>query len=202
MTGNISKTRGVLGATGPQGKQGIKGDKGDIGPQGVKGDKGDMGPQGVKGDKGDTPAIILRYDENTGALYYDSDGILLDKEYTESQGFASQEDVNTKYATLLSKLNQLASKLLVRTVTINLLATDWIEVSENKYSQIISVSDATEYSKVDLQLTSEQLEIFYKKDITFVTENDNSVIRVYCIGQKPTNDYSMQATVTEVFIDE
>ena len=177
MTGNISKTRGVLGATGPQGKQGIK------------------------GDKGDTPAIILRYDENTGNLYYDSDGILLDKEYTESQYFASQEYVNTKHATLLSKLNQLASKLLVKTVTINLLATNWIEVSDNKYSQIVSVSDATEYSKVDLQPTPEQLVTFSEKDITFVTENDNSVVRVYCIGQKPTNDYSMQATVTEVFID-
>lgn len=76
MVGNISKTRGVLGATGPQGKQGPKGDAGEQGP------------------KGDTPSIVLRYDPETGNLYYSSDGILIDKEYIESQNLVARDEVN------------------------------------------------------------------------------------------------------------
>ena len=39
---------------------------------------------------------------------------------------------------------------------------------------------------------------FYEKDITFVTENEGGVVTVYVIGQKPTNDYTIQVTITEV----
>ena len=76
MTGNVSKSRGVRGATGPQGPQGIQ---------------GETGPQGAKGD---SPAIILRYEQETGNLYYDSDGIMLDKEYIESQNLASKKEIS------------------------------------------------------------------------------------------------------------
>ena len=44
----------------------------------------------------------------------------------------------------------------------------------------------------------EQLVIFYEKDLTFVTENEGGVVTVYAIGQKPTNDYTIQVTITEV----
>ena len=46
----------------------------------------------------------------------------------------------------------------------------------------------------------EQLAIFYNKDLTFVTENEDGVVTVYAIGQKPTNDYTIQATITEVYV--
>lgn len=72
-----------------------------------------------------------------------------------------------------------------------------------RYGQQVNVNNAviTEYSKVDLQITSEQMVIFYQKDIAFVTENDGGVVTVYCIGQIPENDYKIQATVTEVSVD-
>ena len=71
-----------------------------------------------------------------------------------------------------------------------------------RYGQRVNVNNAviTKRSKVDLQITSEQMVIFYKKDIAFVTENDGGVVTVYCVGQIPENDYKIQAIVTEVSV--
>ena len=68
-----------------------------------------------------------------------------------------------------------------------------------RYGQTVKVNNAniTPYSKVDLQLTSEQLVIFHEKDLAFVAENDDGVVTVYCIGQIPQNDYTIQVTITE-----
>jgi hypothetical protein len=54
---------------------------------------------------------------------------------------------------------------------------------------------------VDLQPNPEQLDIFHEKDLAFVTENEDGVVSIYCVGQVPTNDYIIQATVTEVVLD-
>ena len=57
---------------------------------------------------------------------------------------------------------------------------------------------ATENSKIDINPTVEQLNIFHEKDITFVVANNRGIITVYCIGQKPANDYTIQVSITEV----
>lgn len=80
---------------------------------------------------------------------------------------------------------------------IDLPSSKW-QGKDNLYSQVVSIPDVTENSRVDINPSVEQLAIFYQKDITFVTENDDGVVTVYCIGQKPTNDYTMQVTITEV----
>ena len=51
MTGNISKSKGFKGA------------------------RGDTGPQGPQGEKGDTSNIYLRYDSETGDLFYTTEHI-------------------------------------------------------------------------------------------------------------------------------
>lgn len=84
--------------------------------------------------------------------------------------------------------------------TVTLFADRW-EGSASPYSQVVDISGVTENSKIDLNPTVEQLDIFHNKDIAFVVENDNGITTVYCIGQKPTNDYTMQATITEVAVD-
>ncbi len=80
------------------------------------------------------------------------------------------------------------------------LSTEWIQDADNRYYQIVEVQNATitANSKVDLQPDATQLSIFHEKDLAFVAENENGVIRVYCIGQVPKNPYDMQVTVTEV----
>ena len=64
--------------------------------------------------------------------------------------------------------------------------------------QVVQNDAFTQYSKVDLQPTVEQLAIFYEKDISFVTANVAGTVTVYCIGVKPSQNYVMQATITEV----
>ena len=81
--------------------------------------------------------------------------------------------------------------------SITLLAKSW-EGSGHKYSQVVEVPGVTPHTKVDLQPTSEQLEEFHYKILAFVTENNNGVITVSSIGDKPTNDYTIQITKTEV----
>lgn len=88
-----------------------------------------------------------------------------------------------------------------KTTRIELLASKWVKNSDNQYSQVVSINGITEYSKVDLQPTSEQLSIFYEKDLAFVAENEDGVVTIYCIGQKPLSDYTIQSTITEVETD-
>ena len=77
--------KGDTGESGPRGPQGEKGDTGERGPQGIQGEQGIPGEQGPQGIQGYTPSVVLRYDEKTGNLYYDSDGILVGREYIETQ---------------------------------------------------------------------------------------------------------------------
>ena len=78
-------------------------------------------------------------------------------------------------------------------------ASAW-ESDGSLHSQVVEIEGVSEYSQVDLTPSVEQLAIFYEKDLTFVTENDGGVVTVYAIGQKPTNDYTVQVTITEVSV--
>ena len=80
---------------------------------------------------------------------------------------------------------------------VTILASKWVG-TESPYSQVVTVEGVTENSQVDLTPSVEQLAIFHEKDLAFVTENENGVVTVYAIGQKPTNDYTIQVTITEV----
>jgi hypothetical protein len=88
-------------------------------------------------------------------------------------------------------------KRSVRIADIDLLAANWIG-DKSPYSQIVEIDGITENSQVDLTPSIEQLVTFYDKDLGFVTENDDGVVTVYAIGQKPENDYTIQVTITEV----
>ena len=84
-----------------------------------------------------------------------------------------------------------------RVVNISLPASKWVG-SGNLYSQGVSIDGITVNSQVNLTPSVEQLSIFYEKDVTFITENDGGVVTVYVIGQKPTNDYTIKASIVEV----
>lgn len=84
-----------------------------------------------------------------------------------------------------------------RVTEITLLAANWAG-STSPYSQIVSIPEVTNRSQVDLTPSVEQLVIFHDKDLAFVTENEDGVVTVYAVGQKPQNDYTIQVTITEV----
>lgn len=87
----------------------------------------------------------------------------------------------------------------MRISQVTLLASAWTGV-DSLHSQVVTISGITQYSKVDLLPSVEQLAIFHDKDVAFVTENEDGVVTVYAIGEKPTNDYTMQVSITEVFV--
>lgn len=94
----------------------------------------------------------------------------------------------------LVALEQIQSPEFVNSVTLR--ASKW-SGSASPYSQVVSIPNATTHSKIDLQPSTEQLTIFHQKDLAFVAENEDGVVTVYCVGQKPTNDYTIQITITE-----
>ncbi len=82
---------------------------------------------------------------------------------------------------------------------VTLLADRW--VGENSvYSQEVNIEGATRFSLVDLQPSVEQLLIFHQKDLAFTTENNDGVITVFVVGDKPVNDYTIQVTLVEVSV--
>ena len=86
---------------------------------------------------------------------------------------------------------------VVPATSVTLLASAW-EASGDVYSQVVGVPGATPHTKVDLQPTTEQLCEFHNKVLSFVTENDGGTVTVFAIGDKPTGDYTIQITLTEV----
>jgi hypothetical protein len=78
-----------------------------------------------------------------------------------------------------------------------LRASAWVG-KDNLYSQVVNIDGVTKNSQVDLTPNVQQLLVFYEKDLSFVTENDEGIVTVYAIGQKPANDYTIQVTITEV----
>lgn len=85
----------------------------------------------------------------------------------------------------------------VRLAEVTLLASEWVG-DASPYSQVVTIAGVTANSLVDLQPSVEQLEIFHEKDLAFTTENDDGVVTVYAVGDKPQNDYTIQVTVMEV----
>ena len=82
---------------------------------------------------------------------------------------------------------------------------NWAKASDDRYYQKVSVDGAniTNRSKIDLQTSSEQVEIFHTKELSFVAENviKDSLLEpgvyIYCVGQIPQDTYTIQVTVTE-----
>lgn len=101
----------------------------------------------------------------------------------------------TKKIQILGQL----SKSNARIAYVDLFATNWVGDS-SPYSQVVEIDGITENSQVDLTPSIEQLVIFYEKDLGFVTENEDGVVTVYALGQKPENDYTIQVTITEVVV--
>lgn len=95
------------------------------------------------------------------------------------------------------------SFILPTPISVTLYADKWEQATDKRYFQTVTVNNTiiTPNSKVDLQPSAEQLTIFHEKDLAFVTENEDGVVSVYCVGQVPQNDYTIQATVMEVAIN-
>lgn len=156
----------------------------------MRGNISKRGPQGEKGEKGDAPKISFEYDETTGDLYYVIDGIYMSSEEVEEL-LKTKSSPKYSYVTILGGDENWVEEEVIDSDN---------NIIGKRYRQAVTIQNAeiTPNSKIDLQLTPDQLVVFYEKDLAFVTENDNGVVTIYCIGQIPQNDYTIQAIITEV----
>lgn len=129
-------------------------------------------------------------------LYVNRTGDLNGEPFPELTGSVG-EQVVAKAELALQIALELKKSKVARIGEVTLLASKWVG-SDTLYSQVVDIEGVTEHSQVDLTPDVQQLSVFYNKDITFVTENDDGVVTVYVIGQKPENDYTIQVTITEV----
>lgn len=110
------------------------------------------------------------------------------------------ELTTTEKGSIVAAINSLAQAVgYIRVAEISLPAASWAGEA-SPYSQVVNIPGITEYSQVDLTPSVEQLAIFHDKDLSFVAENEDGVVTVYAIGDKPTNDYTMQVTIKEVAV--
>ena len=102
-----------------------------------------------------------------------------------------------RFQSLVDQFNVAIGSSGKRATWITLLASAW-KGEASPYSQVVEIESVTAYSQVDLLPSAEQLVEFKKKDLDLVTENEDGVITVFAIGTKPIQDWTIQATVTEV----
>ena len=115
-----------------------------------------------------------------GHAYFCTDDGSFHIDYTNAEGIVRRKQIT-------------ASK----TATIALPASGWTEAT-NIYSQIVAVDGATTNSKIDLYPTPEQLIELQSAGVALVAVNEDGIVTVYALNNKPTSDYSMQVTLTEV----
>ncbi len=144
---------------------------------------------GVYGTNSDGTVAIPTIWANVGVIHI---GVNPDEDQ-------SIKDTQPIWKTMMNYFESISTRPAAKIADVVLLASGW-KGSGNLYSQVVNIEGVTEYSQVDLTPSVEQLAIFHQKDLAFVTENVDGKVTVYAIGQKPENDYTIQVTITEVFV--
>lgn len=83
--------------------------------------------------------------------------------------------------------------------SITMPATGW-SGSSNPYSQVVACNGVNVNSKLDLQPTPTQIVELQDAEISLMATNNNGVVTVWAIGNKPTSDYTMDVLITEVVV--
>lgn len=86
---------------------------------------------------------------------------------------------------------------LPKLTTINIPAFEWTGLS-SPYSQTISVNGVNVNSKLDLLPNSDQFKSLQDEEVALTASNNNGVVTIFAIGNKPTIDYTMQLLITDV----
>ena len=68
------------------------------------------------------------------------------------------------------------------------------------YSQVVMLENINENSKIDIQISSDQMELLKGQTIAFTTENRSGVVTLIAFGDKPAVDCVFQAVASDVQI--
>lgn len=83
--------------------------------------------------------------------------------------------------------------------SITMLAANWGGDS-NPYSQVVTCNGVDVNSKLDLQPTPNMMVALQDAEISLMLTNDQGVVTAWAIGNKPTEDYTIDVLITEVAI--
>lgn len=97
-------------------------------------------------------------------------------------------------------VTQVLAEAKPRIVSVTLAET-WNQDAEGKYSQVISLDNITERSRLDLQPNADMIAEFKQLGLVFVTENNGGTITVCSVGNAPLKSYTMQASIVETECD-
>ena len=117
----------------------------------------------------------------------------------DPEGDPSADPTLPIWQQMFNYIASLTTRPASRVVDIVLRASAWVG-SDKIHSQVVEIEGITAQSQVDLKPSVEQMAIFHEKDIAFSTENEDGVVTVYVVGDKPVLDYTIQASVTEVTV--
>ena len=148
----------------------------------------------LHGDKTRISTDITPYHEGYCFVTHDGDFYVdMNNERVKLNAKDAETLGGSSLTSILNSINSTVDKIS----TISLPASGWTPAT-NVYSQVVSVAGATAKSKVDIYPTPEQLVDLQTSGISLVAVNEDGVVTVYALNNKPTSDYSMQVTLTEV----
>lgn len=84
-----------------------------------------------------------------------------------------------------------------RFTTVTLLADNWTG-DANPWSQAVELAALADDDRVELCPSAEQIVLLQEEEISLVAANDNSVLTIFAIGNKPSFDITMQILLTSV----
>lgn len=114
--------------------------------------------------------------------------------YAQDGGYTGTEE---EFAHLLASLGNM---VMVKDREVFLPASAWTKVSDVRWEQIVKVDGVTERSRVNIRPNSVQVEFWYDKSLALVAEQEDGIVYIYAIGDRPTKDYTIQVEITEVAV--
>lgn len=86
---------------------------------------------------------------------------------------------------------------LIKVTELTLAADGW-KNAVSPYFQIVALDGVSVNSKVDLQPDTAQIAALAKSGTVLTAVNNNGIVTVYAVGNKPNEQITMQASISEV----
>lgn len=141
-------------------------------------------------------------DDGTSENHWNTE---INQEMTISKGLECSEVIAGEYPDLitriLTRLHTVEANYQKKTkaTAISLPISGW-SGSGLLYSQIASVPNVTENSRVELFPSPAQLQELLASEISLTVANESGTVTVFAIGGKPISDYTIQIIISEVDI--
>lgn len=125
---------------------------------------------------------------------------LKDKPEAESFSYAYVEDADGKLVRVaIDNMKKALGLVEPVDASITLLADNWTLTDDGTYyTQAVTVEGVTEYSRVELQATPNQITSLMNDEIALFIGNESGTITAYCINGTPSMDMTFDIRITEV----